>query len=135
MRTMGMKTVVVVLLVTFCYVAMVPLSDAQETMTEEPETMTEETESTSSQFGLGAASFFVTLPYSAAKVTVAALGGIFGGFTYLFSAGNEKAAKAVWDTSLRGTYVITPAHLRGEKPIRFFGVPGEEEPEAMALAH
>ncbi len=128
MRTMRMKTVVVVLLVTFCYVAMVPLSDAQETMTEE-------TESTSSQFGLGAASFFVTLPYSAAKVTVAALGGIFGGFTYLFSAGNEKAAKAVWDTSLRGTYVITPAHLKGEKPIRFFGVPGEEEPEAMALAH
>ena len=97
--------------------------------------MTEETESTSSQYGLGAASFFLTLPYSVAKVTVATLGGIFGGFTYIFSAGNEKAARAVWDTSLRGTYIISPEHLKGEKPIRFFGVPGEEEQEAMALAH
>jgi len=134
-RTMRMKTLVVVLLVTFCSVAMVPLSDAQETMIEEQEAMTEETESTSSQYGLGAASFFLTVPYSAAKVIVATLGGIFGGFTYIFSAGNEKAARAVWDTSLRGTYIISPEHLKGEKPIRFFGVPGEEEPEAMALAH
>ena len=43
---MRMKTLVVVLLVTFCSVAMVPLSDAQETMIEEQEAMTEETEST-----------------------------------------------------------------------------------------
>ncbi|MFQ5930983.1 MAG: hypothetical protein ACE5MM_01105 [Nitrospiraceae bacterium] len=131
---MRMKTVVAVLLVVFCYVAMVSLSDAQEAMTQEQETMTEETESTTSQFGLGAASFFLTVPYSAAKVTVAALGGIFGGFTYLFSAGNEEAARAVWDTSLRGTYVISPEHLKGNKAIRFLGVPGEEEQEAMVLA-
>ena len=28
---------------------------------------------------------------------------------------------------MRGTYVITPDHLKGNKPVRFLGVPPEEE--------
>jgi hypothetical protein len=59
------------------------------------------------------------------KILFATLGGIFGGFTYVFSGANEKAAKSVWDTSMRGTYVITPEHLKGEKTIRFLGSPAE----------
>jgi len=85
------------------------------------------TQSTASQFGLGVSSFFLTIPYGLAKVVYATLGGIIGGFTYALTAGNERAAKAVWDTSLRGTYVITPDHLQGNKAVRFFGVPGESD--------
>ena len=89
-------------------------------------------EATTSQFGMGAASFFLTLPYGLVKVVYATLGGIVGGFTYALTAGNERAANAVWHTSLRGTYVITPDHLRGDKAVRFFGVPPDAPATAMA---
>lgn len=84
------------------------------------------TGTTGAQYGLGVGSVLVTIPYGLVKVVMATLGGIFGGFTYAFSGGNEKAAKAVWDTSLRGTYVITPDHLKGNKAVRFFGVPQDD---------
>jgi hypothetical protein len=73
------------------------------------------------QFGIGAASVLLSIPYGAAKVTYAALGGIVGGFAYLFSAGDKEAAQAVWTPSLQGTYVLTPDHLKGDKPIQFMG--------------
>lgn len=76
---------------------------------------------TPTQFGIGAASVLLSIPYGAAKVTYAALGGIIGGFAYAFSAGDTDAAKAVWTPSLRGTYVLTPDHLKGDKPIQFMG--------------
>jgi hypothetical protein len=76
---------------------------------------------TPTQFGIGAASVLLSIPYGAAKVTYAALGGIIGGFAYLFSAGDTEAAKAVWTPSLNGTYVLTPDHLKGDKPIQFMG--------------
>jgi hypothetical protein len=76
---------------------------------------------TPTQFGIGAASVLLSIPYGAAKVTYAALGGIIGGFAYLFSAGDTEAAKAVWTSSLNGTYVLTPDHLKGDKPIQFMG--------------
>lgn len=76
---------------------------------------------TATQFGIGAASVLLSIPYGAAKVTYAALGGVIGGFAYLFSAGDKEAAKAVWTPSLNGTYVLTPDHLKGDKPIQFMG--------------
>ncbi|WP_447978890.1 hypothetical protein [Candidatus Nitrospira bockiana] len=87
----------------------------------------EQSENTGVQYGFGTASVFLSIPYGLGKFLFATLGGIFGGFTYAFSGGNEKAAKSVWDTSMRGTYVITPEHLKGEKSVRFFGVPAESE--------
>lgn len=89
----------------------------------------EQTESTGTQYGLGAASVFLSIPYGLGKFLFATLGGIFGGFTYAFSGANEKAAKSVWDTSMRGTYVITPEHLKGEKTVRFLGSPAEGSSE------
>lgn len=76
---------------------------------------------TPTQFGIGAASVLLSIPYGAAKVTYAALGGLIGGFAYLFSAGDKEVAKAVWTSSLNGTYVLTPDHLKGDKPIQFIG--------------
>ena len=113
------KTVAVALVLAILHLAFIPVGWAQERDEDQ-------SQSTASQFGLGAASVFLTIPYGLAKVVMASLGGIFGGCTYVFSAGNEKAAKAVWDTSLRGTYVITPDHLKGDKAVRFFGVPPDE---------
>jgi hypothetical protein len=80
-----------------------------------------------SEAGLGAASVLLTIPYGAVKVAYAILGGITGGVAYVVTGGNLKAAQSVWDTSMRGTYIITPEHLRGEKPVRFLGAPPESE--------
>ncbi len=116
MHTLFTKTVAVLVIAAFCSLAVVPAGLAQERSNEE-------TENTPTQYGLGVASVFTSLPYSIGKFAFATMGGIFGGFTYLFSAGNMKAANAVWDTSMRGTYVITPRHLKGEESVRFFCVP------------
>ena len=75
--------------------------------------------------GLGVASFLISVPYGAAKVATALVGGIVGGFTYLFSGFNKQAADQVWYTTIPGDYIITPDHLRGKRDIRFTGVPPE----------
>ncbi len=53
-------------------------------------------------------------------------GAIVGGFTWLFTGGDQEAAQGVWDTSLKGTYIITPEHLKGEKPVQFVGSTDQE---------
>jgi len=83
---------------------------------------------TPTQFGIGAASVLLSIPYGAAKVTYAVLGGIIGGFAYLFSAGDTEAAQAVWTPSLQGTYVLTPDHLKGDKAIQFMGKMDSNDP-------
>lgn len=85
---------------------------------------------TGSELGLGVASFLLSIPYGAAKVATALAGGIVGGFTYLFSGFNKKAADQVWYTTIPGDYIITPDHLRGKKDLRFTGVPPETPPES-----
>ena len=120
MRTFWMKPVAIVLVVAMCHLTMIPMGWAEQNADDI-------NESTASQYGLGAASVFLTIPYGLGKVVMATLGGIFGGLAYAFSGGNEAAAKAVWDTSLRGTYVITPDHLKGNRAVRFLGVPQGEE--------
>ncbi|MGH7251069.1 MAG: hypothetical protein ACREIK_04365 [Nitrospiraceae bacterium] len=119
------KTVAVALVLTFLQLTVIPPGWAQQQDEDA-------TESTASQFGLGVSSFFLTIPYGAVKFVYATMGGIIGGFTYALTGGNEGAAKAVWDTSLRGTYVITPDHLKGDRAVRFLGVPGESEGSATS---
>jgi len=122
------KTVAVMVIVVFCSLTIVPISLAQEKSNEN-------TENTPTQYGLGVASVFTSLPYSIGKFVFATMGGIFGGFTWVFSGGNDKAAQAVWDTSMRGTYVISPRHLKGEESIRFLGVPPirDEAPASASM--
>jgi hypothetical protein len=86
-----------------------------------------ETASTGTPSGaaLQAASWLVTIPYGALKVGFALLGGVVGGMTYALSAGDTEAAKSVWKSTMYGTYIITPSHLKGERPIRFLGVPAQ----------
>ena len=77
--------------------------------------------------GLGVASALLTLPYGPAKIVYAGLGGIVGGFTWVLTGGNTETAQAVWEPSFYGDYVITPEHLKGATPLRFFGVSPYEE--------
>jgi hypothetical protein len=136
-RPAWLKIVSVLVVVALLHVAVAPMVQAQMEGSQPVESTpqndgNERTESTGSQYGLGAASVFLSIPYGLGKFLFATFGGLFGGFTYVFSGGNAKAAKSVWDTSMRGTYIITPDHLRGDKTVRFLGVPREgdqAEPE------
>jgi hypothetical protein len=127
-RNLFTKTVAIMMIVAFSSLTVVSTGLAQEKSNEDME-------NTGTQYGLGIASFFSSLPYGAIKFAYATFGGIIGGFTYVLTAGNEKAARSVWDTSMRGTYVITPRHLKGEEPVRFFGVPPvrDEAPAATSM--
>ncbi len=87
---------------------------------------------TASSAGMGVAAGLSSLLYFPLKAVFAIGGGIVGGLAYAFSGGNENAAKSIWTTSMYGTYIITPDHLRGDKPIRFLGV--SEEPSVPAPA-
>jgi hypothetical protein len=78
-------------------------------------------ETTPEGIGLQAASVVTSVLYLPFKGVMALTGGLAGGIAYLFSAGNMDVAEAVWGPSVYGTYLITPDHLTGRKPVQFFG--------------
>ena len=114
------KLVAAFLLLALCIVTIVPSAWSQESA---PPPSTGNTEGgTASSAGMQAAAAVSTILYFPFKAAFAIGGGIVGGLAYAFSGGNEQAAKSIWDTSLRGTYYISPDHLQGNRPIRFLGV-------------
>jgi len=112
----AVKTITLCLIFAFV-VGVTPLAGAQESGT-----VPDPAANGPTNFGYGAASVLLTIPYGVAKVLYAAVGSVVGGAALVFSAGDTKAAKAVWNASLHGTYVLTPEHIKGEKDIHFVGV-------------
>ncbi|MDX9788835.1 MAG: hypothetical protein RBT11_18805 [Desulfobacterales bacterium] len=78
-------------------------------------------EGTPSGAGMQAASAATTILYFPLKAAFALCGSVVGGLTYVFTAGDVPAAQSVWETSMYGTYAITPDHLRGDRPVNFLG--------------
>jgi hypothetical protein len=110
------KLVAVFMLLALCIFTTVPSAWSQENAAARTEG------GDASSAGMGAAAAVATILYFPFKAAFAIGGGIVGGLAYAFSGGNEQAAKSIWDTSLRGTYYISPDHLQGNRPIRFLGV-------------
>ena len=126
------KLVAVFLLLTLCTITMVPSAWSQESAATPSSASTEGGDTSSA--GMQAAAGVSTLLYFPLKAVFAICGGIVGGLAYAFSGGNEQAAKSIWDTSLYGTYIITPDHLQGNRPIRFLGVAESNDAPAPAPA-
>jgi hypothetical protein len=125
------RLVAIGLLVALCTVLTVPSAWSQEP---QPTVSSDGAEGGSaSSAGMGAAAGLSTILYLPLKAAFAIGGGLVGGLAYAFSGGNENAAKSIWTTSMYGTYIITPEHLRGDRPIRFLGVP-ETDTSATAIA-
>jgi hypothetical protein len=119
------RAIALVLVLAVAHLAVIQVSWAQEAAAKSSSMSTDET--SVSGAGLGAASVLCTLVYSPLKIAFAIVGGVTGGLTYVFSGGDTDAAMAVWGTSVYGTYVITPDHLKGDKAVRFLGVPPAKE--------
>ncbi len=79
--------------------------------------------------GVGIVSIVATTFYFPGKLIYAGLGGIVGGFGLVLSGGDSETAESIWNSSLNGTYVITPEHIRGHKPVRFIGTDSPEDDE------
>lgn len=73
------------------------------------------------QFATGFACFLVSPVYGAFKVAFGMLGGIVGTFAWALSGGDVATANKVWNPTMKGTYVISPDHLRGDRSIVFVG--------------
>ena len=114
------KLVAVFLLLALCTITMAPSAWSQENAAPSSNASTEG--GTASSVGMQAAAAISTILYFPCKVAFAIGGGIVGVLTYAFTGGNDHAAKTVWTTSMYGTYIITPDHLQGNRPIRFLGV-------------
>ena len=71
--------------------------------------------------GWGVLAVFANLGYMPVKTVYAVLGGLTGGFAYVFTAGSYETASNIWSMSMGGTYVLTPSMIRGEDPILFAG--------------
>jgi len=71
--------------------------------------------------GWGLLSVLSNVGYMPAKVVYALFGGLTGGMAYVLTGGDSQTSQTIWVASLGGTYVLTPAMLRGEEPIAFAG--------------
>lgn len=88
----------------------------------------------SKQAGLGFGSAVGSLIYAPVKLCYAIGGLIVGGLAWAFSGGDNEVASVVLTPSILGDYVLTPEHLRGEKPIEFFGRDPDYIPEDVDVA-
>ena len=116
----GCKLVAAFMILALCTVTMAPLAWSQDSTSVSPSGANDGGNPSSA--GLQAAAVLTTVVYFPLKAAFAIGGGIVGGLAYAFSGGNEQSAKSIWTTSLYGTYLITPDHLQGNRPVRFLGV-------------
>ena len=126
-----LKTLAILVLLTFSSVLI-----ASPVLAQDPSTSSSPTGDASTPSGVGTqiGAAVATILYFPFKAAFAIGGGVVGGLAYAFSGGSEKTAKDIWIPSIYGTYIITPEHLRGDKPVRFLGVPAEPARETDAAA-
>ena len=75
----------------------------------------------------GVGSAMTTLVYAPVKASFCILGAVTSGFTLPF--GGPRTAEQVASTACGGTWVVTPAALKGREPVRFVGG-GDGSPRA-----
>ncbi|HMB88279.1 MAG TPA: hypothetical protein VKS62_17950 [Methylomirabilota bacterium] len=88
-------------------------------------------ESTAQDVAYGVGSVTTTLVYAPIKASFCLLGAVTSGFTLPF--GGPRTAEKVASTACGGTWMVTPAALKGREPIHFVGG-GAGEPSGRAAA-
>ncbi|HWP60097.1 MAG TPA: hypothetical protein VNL14_19545 [Candidatus Acidoferrales bacterium] len=82
---------------------------------------------TRKELGYGVGAVVASVLYSPLKVTYAGLGLLTGGLGYVLTAGRTDVANNIIFPAVRGDYVITPSHLKGQEPVVFIGSPPPEQ--------
>ena len=81
--------------------------------------------------GLAIESAALNVAYVPCKAIVAAGGLVVGAVVGLLAGGDSRAAYALWVPAAGGTFLVTPAHLDGSRPLEFFGADYADEPSPM----
>lgn len=92
-----------------------------------PEIARAEEESFLSDVGIGIGTALVNVLYIPAKFTYATVGGVIGGLAYVLTLGDTDTAMGVWQPTMGGSYIVTPAMLRGEEAVEFSGEPQPQD--------
>jgi hypothetical protein len=87
-----------------------------------------------SEGGVGALSAVSSLVYAPVKLVYSVLGLVFGGVAYGLSGGDSDVFSAVITPAVRGDYVVSPAVIRGERSLEFFGRDPEYRRMSVAAA-
>lgn len=75
-----------------------------------------------------AGTVLVDVFYFPAKVVVAGAGVVISSLAYLVTVGDSSAFSSVWNSAVKGDYVVTPRMIEGKERVHFFGSnPGETE--------
>jgi hypothetical protein len=90
-------------------------------------------EAGASEAGLGAAAVISSLVYGPVKMAYSLLGMVFGGFAWGLSGGDTEVMNAVITPAIRGDYVVTPSHLKGEETLEFIGRRPEYREDTVVL--
>ena len=121
------RSCAIVLIMTVMGLTMIPPGS---TLAEDQSSSTDSSKDT----GMQVASWLLTVPYCAGKSAFAIAGSVVGSLGYAFSGGNAETAQAIWTKTVYGTYILRPAHLRGEEPIQFLGKAEGSQSEPMKRA-
>ena len=121
------RSIAIVLIMTVMGLTIIPPGS---TLAKEQTSGTDSSDDT----GMQVASWLLTVPYCAGKSAFAIAGSVVGGLGYAFSGGNSETAQSIWSKTVYGTYILRPAHLRGEEPIQFLGKADGNHNEAMKRA-
>ena len=78
--------------------------------------------------GLALGATALDLVYVPVKSVVAVGGMVLGSVTGLLTGGDTRAAYALWVPTGGGTFILTPSHLDGTRPVEFFGTDYADEP-------
>lgn len=75
-----------------------------------------------------------TLLYAPLKMVFATTGLVFGGIGWGLSGGSSEVLDTIVTPAVRGDYLVTPAHLRGDRSLAFVGpLPGEGGPDQAVV--
>ena len=83
----------------------------------------ERSQQESQNIGYNVGSVLASAIYSPFKITYAGLGLLTGGLGYVLSGGRRDVASTIIYPAVRGSYVITPTQLKGQKPVIFVASP------------
>lgn len=86
------------------------------------------------ELAYGFGSVLANVVYMPAKIVYAGLGLMTGGLGYVLSAGRADVANNIIYPSVRGTYVVTPSHLKGEQPVIFIGSHPPEDTQQFSMS-
>jgi hypothetical protein len=111
-----------------------PLASQAQQAPAKAEEQQSPTKEIGSEVGWGVGTVLANVFYMPTKVVYAGLGLLTGGIGYMLTAGRGDVANEIIYPAVKGTYVLTTDHLKGEQPVVFIGPGPDDQPQQVSKA-